>query len=217
MYINHVGTNVLSLGGNADNQVVAVLLFSIFNATGRLSIGALSDWMISYVPRVVYLVLCMGGLSVTLAGLAFAWEVWMVEASASLVGFTYGGLWAVFPTLVSLLFGMKNFGQNWGWMVIASASGGMLFGVTASRLYDMQVAPGETHHRCYGSKCYTYAYLISAVANGVAAVVLVFLLRFTAFGKTIFNADRSTRPSGEEGIASVDEWHQEMTTINGTA
>jgi MFS family permease len=55
-------------------------------------------------------------------------------------GLAYGGSFASVPTLISLLFGSKHFGANFGVSLLAPALGTFIFGYTAGVIYDDQVS-----------------------------------------------------------------------------
>lgn len=145
--------------------------------------------------RVWFMVGCMtleAAALLVLAGIGV--EAWEVVVAGAAVGYAFGGLWAVFPTLVSLLFGLRNFGQNWGWLVIGSATGGMAFGMTASRIYDAQGKwisgpDGARLLRCYGARCYSWAFLLFSCLLLAAVLAFCLLFRFSRFGQRMRHTD----------------------------
>jgi OFA family oxalate/formate antiporter-like MFS transporter len=68
---------------------------------------------------------------------------WMAGAQltlyifAVLIGFNYGGLFSLFPTITADIFGNKNFGQNYGWVFLAYAIGGIIFPILGGKLGDL--------------------------------------------------------------------------------
>ncbi len=98
-----------------------VALFSIFNATGRLSAGYFSDMLHSAHKSRAWLLLLasiiMGGAQLTLAwaGLDLLYMV------VVLVGLSEGTFFAIVPTICLELFSIDNFGANWSFLTIGSA------------------------------------------------------------------------------------------------
>ncbi|KAL6044138.1 Nodulin-like domain-containing protein [Balamuthia mandrillaris] len=194
LFINHVGSHILSLGGSSDFKVTIVILLSLFNALGRVLVGFFSDFVRHYVPRIGFALFCICLMGAAHLLLAMAGQVWVVALATPFVGIAYGGLYAAYPTLVSLLFGLKNFGQNWGWLALAPASGGLCLGLLASFLYDMQVANqydtnashssgDDEDHDCYGSHCYRYIYFLTGGLNLLAVIISLAVLKWTRLSK----------------------------------
>ncbi|KAL6056347.1 Nodulin-like domain-containing protein, variant 3 [Balamuthia mandrillaris] len=195
LFINHVGSHILSLGGSSDFKVTIVILLSLFNALGRVLVGFFSDFVRHYVPRIGFALFCICLMGAAHLLLAMAGQVWVVALATPFVGLAYGGLYAAYPTLVSLLFGLKNFGQNWGWLALAPASGGLCLGLLASVLYDMQVvnqhdtsashsgSGDDEGHDCYGSHCYRYIYFLTGGLNLLAVIISIAVLKGTRLSK----------------------------------
>ncbi|KAH0783919.1 hypothetical protein KY290_003517 [Solanum tuberosum] len=56
-----------------------------------------------------------------------------------LVGLGYGAHWAIVPAAASELFGLKNFGALYNFLIIANPAGSLVFsGLIASSIYDME-------------------------------------------------------------------------------
>ena len=89
----------------------AVAIIALFNATGRIVWGSLSDRfgrirMISFM--FILTALSMTALSVlTLTYLTFF-------VTLAMIAFCFGGFLAVFPTVTNEYFGVKNLGANYG-------------------------------------------------------------------------------------------------------
>jgi hypothetical protein len=58
---------------------------------------------------------------------------WVVSA---LVGAGYGAAFSLVPIVVSVVWGVENFGTNWGVVAIAPALGAMVFSAIYSTVYD---------------------------------------------------------------------------------
>jgi OFA family oxalate/formate antiporter-like MFS transporter len=110
-------TSALMLKGAA-----AVGLLAIFNAVGRIVWGFISD-RIGRTATFVAIFLLQAGIMFFLAGMT-------TEASlsigAALVGFNFGGNFALFPSATADLFGAKNLGANYGWVFTSYGVAGVV-------------------------------------------------------------------------------------------
>ena len=56
---------------------------------------------------------------------------------AMLIGFNFGGNFALFPTITADTFGSKYVGRNYGWVFLAYAVGGIFGPILGGKLGDM--------------------------------------------------------------------------------
>lgn len=185
----------VSDGGAAVSSGVVVLVLSVCNAAGRIFGGVLSDVLVrGGVARIFTMIAYVYLMGAATALLAAAWSPMLVLAGAALVGTAYGGLYALVPSLNSLLFGLKHFGQNQGWMVLAPGCGGFMLSLMTSELYDVQsseAADGEL--RCYGVSCFLYAYAALAALNVLLATGGLACVLLTRVGRRIRRIERPNR------------------------
>ena len=90
----------------------AVGLLAIFNALGRIVWGFVSDRIGRTVTFVIIFVL-QAVVMFLLAGMQTEMSL---SIAAALVGFNFGGNFALFPSATADLFGAKNLGANYGWV-----------------------------------------------------------------------------------------------------
>ncbi|KAA8899940.1 major facilitator superfamily domain-containing protein [Sphaerosporella brunnea] len=90
---------------------------------------------------------------------------WMVSSS---IGAGYGAVFCLAPTVVSVVWGTKNFGTNWGIVTMTPALGAVLYGCLFAAEFDGGVKEGET--ACIGLHCARYSF--AAMAASVVAAVL---------------------------------------------
>lgn len=113
---------------------IAVALLAIGNATGRVAAGLLSDKIGR--SRTLLLVLLIQALlmlvSIPITG-AQNGPKFAIVLVATLIGFNYGANLALFPSLTKDLWGLKNFGMNYGILFTAWGVGGFVL----SRLQQM--------------------------------------------------------------------------------
>ncbi|KAF8251581.1 MFS general substrate transporter, partial [Wilcoxina mikolae CBS 423.85] len=89
---------------------------------------------------------------------------WLVSSS---IGAGYGAVFCLAPTIVSVVWGTKNFGTNWGIVTITPALGAVVYGCMFAGEYD--AGTGETG-ACYGWECARYSFAVMAGSVVFAAV-----------------------------------------------
>ena len=100
----------------------AVGWLAIFNAVGRIAWGFVSDHIgrtRAFVAMFVLQAITMfvlGGLNTELS----------LAVGASIVGFNFGGNFALFPSATADLFGARNLGANYGWVFTSYGIAGVV-------------------------------------------------------------------------------------------
>lgn len=109
----------------------------------------------------------------------------LFPCASALIGFGYGAVFSLTPLLVSVVWGVENFGTNWGIVATVPAAGAALWGAVYSAVYQAGVTRerflgggrevegggdqgGEGGQMCYGAVCYQRTFLAMAVASWVA-------------------------------------------------
>ncbi len=117
-----------------DSAFIAVAVMAVGNAAGRIAAGQLSDkigrqWTLMLV-LLIQAVLMFLAIPVTtsLHGAQF-----VIVLVATLIGFNYGANLSLFPSFTKDLWGLKNFGVNYGCLFTAWGVGGFVL----SRLQQM--------------------------------------------------------------------------------
>jgi OFA family oxalate/formate antiporter-like MFS transporter len=122
------------LAASAIAGTAMAVFFSLANGIGRIAWGAISDKM----GRKLSIALMMGiqGIIVIL----FQWMAGtpaLLYVGATLIGFNFGGNFALFPTMTADTFGTKYVGQNYGWVFLAYGIGGIFGPMLGGTLGDM--------------------------------------------------------------------------------
>ena len=60
----------------------------------------------------------------------------LLYLGSAIIGFNFGGNFALFPTITSDYFGTKSIGPNYGWMFTAYGVGGIMGPVAAGYIRD---------------------------------------------------------------------------------
>lgn len=137
-----------------------VTVMTLANFFGRLSFGVIFDKIGDY--KALALSLVLNGVAMLLMSTATTAATFF--AYIGLLGFSFGGLLAVFAPIVKKTFGSKNFGMNFG-IMFTGYSGGALIGSQVAAYYKQQVGT------------FTSAYYIAAVLALVALMLLFFVAK----------------------------------------
>jgi OFA family oxalate/formate antiporter-like MFS transporter len=109
------------------------VFFSLANGIGRLAWGAMSD-RLGRKNSVVLMAASQGVLLFLF--IPMAGTEWMLYLGATLIGFNFGGNFALFPALTADEFGNKVVGQNYPWVFLAYGAGGIVFPILGGWLGD---------------------------------------------------------------------------------
>jgi MFS transporter, OFA family, oxalate/formate antiporter len=123
--------------GAAATLAMAVF-FALFNGLGRIVWGIISDKIGR--KKSIIIMMATQGLFVIL----FQWmagNVYTLYIFAMFIGFNFGGNFALFPTITADTFGTKYVGQNYGWVFLAYAVGGIFGPVMGGKLGDLNNFP----------------------------------------------------------------------------
>lgn len=137
-----------------SNPFTLTVLYAIANAGGRILWGMISDKigtkksMVSMYVIQVFAFLAMKYLTTPIA----------LMAGIASVGFTFGGMLTVFPSITADYYGMKNFGMNYGLVITAWGIGGVLGPLVGGIVRDV-------------TGTYTVSYLISAVLSILGVII----------------------------------------------
>ena len=193
MTIGHIkgfAQEVLTAGNIADaggKAITIVGMLSIFNGLGRIVWGAASDNLGRTKAMMIMFLLQAGAMF----GLTQVTGYYAIMGVACLVGFNFGGNFALFPSATADFFGTKNIGINYGWVFtsygVAGIFGPMLGGYVKDTL-----------------KVYDQAFLIAAGLCVVAA--LLALITSAPAGK---EPEKEEEDDGEEEEDKKDEKKEE--------
>ncbi|MFW9850286.1 MAG: OFA family MFS transporter [Candidatus Thorarchaeota archaeon] len=159
MTLGNVKTAALDIDPVAD-AVILVGVMSILNAAGRIVWGAVSDKLgRENTMMLMFIVLAVGMFSFALVT-TIPGTTWIfIMAIASLIGFCFGGNFALFPSVTADKWGSKNVGKNYGVMFTAYGIAGIVGGLLAGAFKDA-----------------TGSYFMAFAITGVLAIVAVILI-----------------------------------------
>jgi OFA family oxalate/formate antiporter-like MFS transporter len=139
-----------------DRGVAAVGWLAVFNALGRIVWGLVSD-RVGRTTAFVAMFLLQAAMMFVLGGLDTELSL---AVGASIVGFNFGGNFALFPSATADFFGAKNLGANYGWVFTSYGIAGVV-GIVA----------GNTARTLTGS--YGAAFSVAGVLCIVSAALAI--------------------------------------------
>jgi OFA family oxalate/formate antiporter-like MFS transporter len=141
------------------------LFYALANGLGRIVWGTLSDKL----GRKMSLTLMMGIQGVVmLLFFHMGGTPALLYLGAALIGFNFGGNFALFPAATADYFGNKNVGKNYGWVFTAYGVGGIVGPIMAGMFKDAGLEKGvDAWHP---------AFIIAGIAC-LAAAALGLMLR----------------------------------------
>jgi OFA family oxalate/formate antiporter-like MFS transporter len=110
------------------------VFFSIANGIGRVIWGTLSD-RLGRKRAVIYMAASQGVILLLFSSMAG--HPYLLYLGAALIGFNFGGNFALFPALTADEFGNRSVGQNYPFVFLSYGVGGIVFPVLGGLLGDM--------------------------------------------------------------------------------
>jgi MFS family permease len=118
----------------AKTGLAMAVFFSIANATGRIVWGSLSDRLGRRMS--LFSMFLFQGVMLLLFYSMGSTEA-LFYLGALLIGFNFGGNFALFPAATADYFGNKTVGLNYGWVFTAYGVGGIAGPIMAGRFKDL--------------------------------------------------------------------------------
>ena len=135
------------------------VFFSLANGLGRIIWGTLSD-SLGRKTSIIIMTATQGVLVILFTYMAG--NEYLLYLGATLIGFNFGGNFALFPTITADTFGAKNVGQNYPFVFLAYGVGGILGPILGGKMGDLGNFP--------------MAFTISGVAV-LVGTLLMFMLK----------------------------------------
>ncbi|NHJ00698.1 MAG: MFS transporter [Candidatus Heimdallarchaeota archaeon] len=119
-----------AIDGIMAANIVGVL--SIFNALGRIVWGATSDRL----GRTITMATMFAILGITMILFGSQTDVLLLTIGAAIIGFCFGGNFALFPSSTADFFGTKNVGSNYGFVFTAYGIAGVFGPILAGTIVE---------------------------------------------------------------------------------
>ncbi|KAI1780444.1 putative transporter MCH1 [Hypoxylon cercidicola] len=211
-FINNLGTVIGTLyspttKSNETSAATHVSIMATVSTVARLLAASLSDMLSpsphsqhpqtgfpSSIPllrqklsvsRVVLFIVAAIILSIGTVVLAsgvvqdHAERFWIVSAS---IGAGYGAVFSLTPIIVTMIWGVENFGTNFGIIALTPAVGNTMWGLIYSAVYQAGArdspslvggADDDDDVFCFGQKCYSSTFWAMTVCVWVGAVMVL--------------------------------------------
>ena len=174
------GTDALTASGAAADRVAAGMVadsamgwLAILNGLGRIAWGSVSD----KIGRKLALILMCAFQGVIM--LVFykmgASEVGLI-VGACIIGFNFGGNFALFPVATADFFGNRNVGTNYGWVFLAYGVAGIAGPQVAAHFKDAAKGAAEAAGGTPSVEAWITPFMIAGIAC-LAAAALGLILR----------------------------------------
>ncbi|MBU8920404.1 MAG: OFA family MFS transporter [Bacteroidales bacterium] len=134
------------------------LFYALMNGLGRIIWGMISD-KTGRKNAIVLMSLIQGIMMI--AFYFIGGNEWGLYLSAGIIGFNFGGNFALFPAATADYFGNKNVGTNYPWVFMAYGVGGLVGPILGGKMGDAQV--------------WMYAFVPAGIACLAAAAIGMFL------------------------------------------
>jgi OFA family oxalate/formate antiporter-like MFS transporter len=158
------GIDALQDNGYAAVEASAIagtamaVFFALANGIGRIAWGVISDW-IGRKPSLFIMTAAQGVMMLLFYKMGGTPA--LLYLGAAIIGFNFGGNFALFPTATADFFGTAHVGQNYGWMFTAYGVGGIVGPIMAGAFRD--------------SGSWLPAFVISGILCLIAAVIALSL------------------------------------------
>ncbi|KAL6719456.1 putative monocarboxylate transporter mch1 [Lecanora helva] len=195
-FINNLGTVIGTLypppssPPSSNSPATHVSIVAVTSTIARLLTGTLSDLLAPAsqsksrsctISRLSFLlsstVLFSLGLILLASGLIQSFPHLFPLVSA-LIGLGYGAVFSLTPIIVSVVWGVQNFGTNWGIVAVVPAAGAAIWGAIYSAVYQAGVDGGRSGGQradegqfCFGAQCYQATFWGMAGASWAAIML----------------------------------------------
>ncbi len=123
---------------SAAAGLAMAVFFSLANGVGRIAWGAICE-KLGVKTSIVVMMIIQG--IVVIAFQKMAGTPILLYVGATLIGFNFGGNFALFPMITANTFGAKTVGQNYGWVFLAYGVGGIFGPMLGGKLGDLDNFP----------------------------------------------------------------------------
>ncbi len=167
------GVDALQASGATTDTATAGMIagtamawYAILNGLGRIIWGTVSD---KIGRKIALFLMCLFQGIIMLAFLKMGGSKVGLIVGACIIGFNFGGNFALFPTATADFFGTKNLGPNYGWVFLAYGVAGIAGPQVAGYFKDAAKTSGA------GVAAWNTPFIVAGVACLAAAVIALLL------------------------------------------
>lgn len=155
--------NVMRVQAGYEQGYIAIALFALCNAAGRIAGGLLSDRC----GRLRSMGFVFSAMALTLVCVIAARTPVLLMAAVSVLGLAYGGLYSVFPAATVTFFGESSFGLNYG-LIFSGLGAAGIFPYLGGTLFEI-----------HGNYTLTFTLLLGAT---LAALMIALVMKVPGGG-----------------------------------
>uniref|UniRef100_A0A0D9ZMT2 Uncharacterized protein n=1 Tax=Oryza glumipatula TaxID=40148 RepID=A0A0D9ZMT2_9ORYZ len=213
VYFCGVGTGVTVLNNlaqvgmavGADDTTILLCLFGFCNFVGRILGGSVSEYFVRsrMLPRPFWMMCTQIIMVITF--LLFATGLHsLIYVSTTFLGICYGVQFAVMIPTVSELFGLKDFGLMYNFMLLVNPLGAFFFSaLLAGYIYDKEAAkqqPGVLEpSTCLGPDCFRLTFYVCAIVCCCGTLVsVVFIARIKPVYQMLYASGSFRHPRSQQ-------------------
>lgn len=130
------GNGIAKGNANVITGTAMGLFYALFNGFGRIVWGSVSD-KLGRKNSIALMTLLQGIMMI--AFFYIGGNEWGLYLSAAVIGFNFGGNFALFPAATADFFGNKNVGTNYPWVFMAYGVGGIVGPILGGIMGDAKV------------------------------------------------------------------------------
>lgn len=132
MLIGHIAS-IAFVQANWQAGFILVVVLAVFNATGRISGGFLSD----KVGRTNSMLIAFGLQAVNMFVFAWYTSIPLLIFGTAVAGLAYGAIFSLYPAITADFFGIKNMGVNYGIIFTGWGLAGIIGPIIGGRVADL--------------------------------------------------------------------------------
>lgn len=151
-------SGISETAASAISGTAMAIFFSLANGLGRILWGLMSDKLGR--KQSIIIMTAVQGVTVILFTFMAGNEI-LLYLGATLIGFNFGGNFALFPTITADTFGAKNVGQNYPFVFLAYGVGGILGPILGGKMGDLNN--------------FALAFTISGIAVLIGTLLIIFV------------------------------------------
>lgn len=150
----------------------AMAWYAIFNGLGRIAWGTASD---KIGRKVSLFLMCLFQATIMFLFYKIGATEWGLILGACIIGFNFGGNFALFPAATADYFGNKNLGTNYAWIFLAYGVAGIAGPQVAGVFKDAAETAAKGAGGAVAVEAWVTPFVIAGVSCLVAAVLALVL------------------------------------------
>jgi MFS family permease len=128
----HIAPYAIDLGNSLPQAAGMLSIIGASGIVGRFGMGVVGDKL----GTIKTMMICCAILCITLLGLSFSKQTWVLYLVLPIYGLGHGGALSIISPLVASLFGTSSHGAIYGVIIFGGTIGGALGPLVAGSLFD---------------------------------------------------------------------------------